>query len=176
MICQPDTYIFSDELEQWCDSGYDFIGAPRVNLHSNNGNIEFIDGENGGFSLRNVSKHLKVLNSFKRYLTNSEILEWYDSFNYKGKISHFPNLIKKILGLENNTFHLLNKYDKNEDIFWSSIAPRLFKWFKVAPPEIASKFSIEKEPEKLLEFNGNLLPFGCHAFQESNFWRNYINF
>lgn len=28
LICQTDAYIFRDELEEWCQKGYDYIGAP----------------------------------------------------------------------------------------------------------------------------------------------------
>ena len=28
LICQTDVWIFRDELEQWCDAGYDYVAAP----------------------------------------------------------------------------------------------------------------------------------------------------
>ena len=28
LICQPDVWIFRDELRQWCEKGYDYVGAP----------------------------------------------------------------------------------------------------------------------------------------------------
>ena len=29
MLChEPDAFVFRDEVEQWCDSGFDYIGAP----------------------------------------------------------------------------------------------------------------------------------------------------
>lgn len=28
LICQSDAYIFRDELKEWCEAGYDYVGAP----------------------------------------------------------------------------------------------------------------------------------------------------
>lgn len=30
LICQPDAWIFRDELEKWCRKSYDYIGAPWI--------------------------------------------------------------------------------------------------------------------------------------------------
>ena len=77
--CELDAYVFRDELTDWCNEGYDFIGAPWVNnftrkrmianaMHSDNFLVSFIKKQlnlnnkdrvnfvgNGGFSLRNVT-------------------------------------------------------------------------------------------------------------------------
>jgi hypothetical protein len=78
--------------------------------------------------------------------------------------------------MRNNTFHLLNSYPYYEDIFWGTVAPAKFPWFKVADAETAMKFSFETNPQKLFELNGCVLPFGCHAWEkyDPNFWAKYI--
>ena len=30
LVCQPDAWIFRDELEKWCRKSYDYIGAPWI--------------------------------------------------------------------------------------------------------------------------------------------------
>ena len=46
LIYQTDSYLFKDEIEEWCNKGYDYIGAPWF---QSNGKLCSICG-NGGFS------------------------------------------------------------------------------------------------------------------------------
>lgn len=64
-----------------------------------------------------------------------------------------------------------------EDEFWGLIVPRYFKWFNVARPEEALRFSFEVLPEELLKLNNNELPFGCHAWEkyDPSFWKKFID-
>ena len=61
LIYQLDAWVFCDELEFWCNKGYDYVGAPWF---TNWGTHE--EGEalwcvgNGGFSLRNISFFIKM--------------------------------------------------------------------------------------------------------------------
>ena len=54
LVYQPDSWVFRDELEYWCNREYDFIGAPQTyqypDLLVNNVHVG-----NGGFSLRKIS-------------------------------------------------------------------------------------------------------------------------
>lgn len=34
LIYQLDAYVFRDELEFWCNKGYDYIGAPLIGKHT----------------------------------------------------------------------------------------------------------------------------------------------
>jgi len=57
---QLDCLVFSDQLEYWCDQGYDFIGAPWYKEI-----LPWVKEDsvgNSGFCLRNVQNCLKVLN------------------------------------------------------------------------------------------------------------------
>lgn len=62
LIYQLDALVFSDRLLEFCDMGYDYIGAPwlrgKFNEHSEQG-ICYVG--NGGFSLRKVSSFIRVL-------------------------------------------------------------------------------------------------------------------
>lgn len=66
LIYQLDAFVFEDRLMYFCDLGYDYIGAPWLN-----GNLHFLDSKNricyvgnGGFSLRNVSKCIELIDKF----------------------------------------------------------------------------------------------------------------
>ena len=59
LIYQTDAFVFSDRLEEFCDMGYDYIGAP-VPFHHWPKHYPMRVG-NGGFSLRKISSALRVL-------------------------------------------------------------------------------------------------------------------
>jgi hypothetical protein len=62
LIYQLDAYVFKDELDYWCEQGYDFIGAPWNRYDFLRNKIHLIEvGVNGGFSLRKISSFIKVL-------------------------------------------------------------------------------------------------------------------
>ena len=71
-----------------------------------------------------------------------------------------------------------NLLRKNEDFFWSVLAPKLNRTFKIPTAKEAISFSFELAPSKAYEMNGKQLPFGCHAWQKYDpaFWSNYIPF
>lgn len=96
LIHQPDVFIFKDELKYWCSKNYSYIGAPW--LRKDDSKLkEFINSlrkivqpkygikhnkvGNGGFSLRNVSDFLEILNR-----APTHILE-----EYKNKTHHLYN-------------------------------------------------------------------------------------
>lgn len=61
LIYQLDAWVFSDELEAWCDKGYDYIGAPIFIKW-------FVERKrqvgNGGFSLRKIDSIIKYLKKY----------------------------------------------------------------------------------------------------------------
>jgi hypothetical protein len=57
LFYELDSFVFEDQLLEWCDAGYDYIGAPWFKgFHNSLPDAKFIFGGNGGFSLRNVKK------------------------------------------------------------------------------------------------------------------------
>lgn len=61
LIYQLDCWVFRDELDEWCNKGYDYIGAPFfVRWFSDRG--LFVG--NGGFSLRKISS---IINYLEKY-------------------------------------------------------------------------------------------------------------
>jgi hypothetical protein len=157
LIYQLDAYVFRDELKEWCNKNYDYVGAPWLlkpkyrnfflrifliikSFHYFLVGKPFIKNKigNGGFSLRKVSSHIQAV---------SEKSE---------KINHYIQKSK-----------LRSKF--NEDVFWATQNPE----FKYPKFREALLFSIDMYPELCFKVNGNRLPFGCHGWSKSDraaFW------
>lgn len=177
LIYQTDGWVFKDELALWCEQGYDYIGAPWLEkFEKADDNSDFVGlVGNGGMSLRNVKKHIKLFEDPYMIQTWDEILEE----NKKHK------KISNILNLPVNVYRYATQYiipfshrtKLNEDFFIAKYAQKIVPDFRFPTPEVAAKFSIECCPRKLYKLNGNKLPFLCHAFKkyDFDFWKNYIN-
>lgn len=61
LIVQPDCWTFRDDLDEFCNMGYDYIGAPWPPMK----NIETEGVGNGGFSLRKVRKFIGLCENLK---------------------------------------------------------------------------------------------------------------
>lgn len=178
LLYQTDAFVFYDDLNNWCKKGYDYIGAPWFEeFSSTNRCASFITGGNGGFSLRKVHTHLKVLHSFSYINPPGE--------NWKKRMS--GNLtagkyLKEICGffldctVRNNTYWLLNSFKGFEDQFWCLVAEKNFNWFTIPNYSEAIGFAIEMQPERVFGLNNQRLPFGCHAWwkYDLDFWKPYI--
>lgn len=176
LFYELDAFVFKDELEYWVNKGYDYIGAPwQDGWEKAHEYAPFIGVGNGGFSLRNVKKSLAVLNSFS-YIKSPKTL-FYNFRNHFFK-KRWKLLLRLVLDLSirNNTFHLLNDFYENEDVFWGKFAKNNFKWFKVPEAKDAIPFSFEIQPKNLFSLNANQLPFGCHGWwkYDFEFWKPFI--
>ena len=60
-------------------------------------------------------------------------------------------------------------YQANCDIFWSFLVPEHIKEFRIAPPEVAVKFSWEVLPSRCYVLCKGNLPFGLHAWARYDF-------
>ena len=144
LIHQTDCFVFKNELNEWCNKGYDYIGPPWIHKEwmegfARNLKMPFLKNYlsvvgNGGFSLRKVRKF---------YLFSK--INWV----------------------------IASKTNFNEDVFWSNLTRILFPRFKIAKFKDALAFGFEDEPEKCYIMNDKNLPFGCHAWEknDTNFWR-----
>lgn len=172
LIYQLDALVFSNQLEKWVNSGYDFIAAPWFKpvigyLTHKKGFPS--SGGNGGFSLRNIKKAIQVLDivnkSAKRSSKNSTLRKlWFIQALLTGK-SHDIWLNASA-----------DNYPFNEDGFWTLEAPKYLKIYKVPPFKIALQFAFEKYPQKSFELNNKELPFGVHAWKkyDQDFWKPYL--
>ena len=60
LIYQLDAWVFRDELDYWCEQGYDYIGAPFF-VHGFMENNKYVG--NGGFSLRKLDSMINYINA-----------------------------------------------------------------------------------------------------------------
>lgn len=162
LIHQLDAFVFRDQLEYWCEQGYDYIGAPWLDVtnpgtnfsekikfartsreeYKNNikqpesilpTDIQFYHMVgNGGFSLRQVEKFYTICKEKK------QTIKYYN---------------------ENNIHHYFN-----EDVFWSLEVNRREEVLKIPNYKTALHFSFEQRPELALNMTKGKLPFGCHAW------------
>ena len=190
LLYQLDAYVFRDELNSWCDKGYDYIGAQWDGTHHFE-NKPLIGVGNGGFSLRNTRSSLKLL----KRLRQLEVLEQHAEMNWKGLLPRIPLILLKLHKAKKVQSNFEQQYNFQEDVFWCKAVPSKFKKFKassklllllklifvghnfkIAPAEEALKFSFETSPRQLFEANDKKLPFGCHAWEkyEPEFWKPFI--
>jgi len=189
LIFQLDCLLFKDELLHWCNSPWDYIGAPwfRGFLEKNRNAGLWAVG-NGGFSLRKVSSFLKVL---RAGALDGVYRKPYDSPHY-GLLPDEGELIDSkrgvyrellpawerwpMVGHDWNVEQEAQRYMYNEDAFWSFEAMKFDPSFKVATVDEGLKFAFEMNPDWCLKQNGGMLPFGCHAWTRYNraFWEEII--
>lgn len=149
LIYQLDAYVFSDRLLEFCELGYDYIGAPlpkyvwygmHTILHKDK---EYYVG-NGGFSLRKVNSCL-------------EMLKRKEEIYFKTGFGDY--------------------FDTGEDAFWGFCGDSEEYSFTVPPVNIAMDFSLERYDENRFNSFPTKLPFGCHGWSKAQFekiWRPYI--
>lgn len=167
LIYQLDAFVFRDELTEWCQKGYDYIGAPWIaslkntfwakNFHlitrkfrskkKNNREQIFFKTGNGGFSLRKTSSHYSIAKQNESFIL--------DFLRAKEK---------EIYAIE--------------DVFWSIKAPEFSPEFKIPDYKEALYFAIDRKPKIALALNNNQLPFGCHGINKPKvieFWKPILN-
>lgn len=168
LICQPDVYVFKNDLENWIDKNYDYVGAPwiaskrnfiNINAEKFNSIFRKLTGKklknterifkvgNGGFSLRKTEKFISICN-----LESKNI----DNFSQN----------------KNETDYYI------EDVFWSLYVPKVYPDFKIPTWQEALNFCIDRKPELALKLNNNNIPMACHGFNKpkvNKFWKKIIN-
>jgi len=166
LIYQLDAFVFKDDLLEWCDKGFDYIGAPwlrytkypdkfkelknkslrylniKLNLkQSKTGFPTALQFENkvgnGGFSLRRTSKFLEIC------IKEQPTIDFYNS-----KDEHYYN----------------------EDVFFSIEVNRKGKQLNIPDYKQAAHFAIENNYKHGFQITQGALPFGCHA------WDRYLEF
>jgi hypothetical protein len=171
LMYQTDAYVFRNELEHWTEQGYDYIGAPFYKNNSEPFDEKTWTVGNGGFSLRSVRSCYRVIERIEFYYSIVKLLN-----KLGGKRFVTKALIKlRLLNLAIIENIKLNRY--NEDFVFGVLSKHFIRNFRVAPIEIARKFSFEAHPSVLYKLNNNQLPFGCHARDkyEPEFWKNFID-
>jgi len=164
LIYQTDAWVFSDQLEYWCDKGYDYIGAPWMlndklyertlgqwvtrlmslmpirNGHLHSAHI-FHHVGNGGFSLRRIATMIDILERNQEFIAT-----------------------------------LTDGHESMEDVVISIILKER-EHLKIPDWHEALYFSWEKAPRLCQKITKGTLPFGCHdtkARYWDSFWSKII--
>ena len=140
LVYQTDCFVFKNELLEWCNKGYDFIGPPWIHK-------EWMEG---------MARNLKM-----------PFLKGY--FNEVGNGGFSLRKVKKFFIFSRLYFLLADNTNFNEDVFWVNFTRILFPRFKISKFKDALAFGFEEEPEKCYALNNYTLPFGCHAWEKHDF-------
>ena len=176
LICQLDAYVFRDELKEWCQKNYDYIGAPLIGHYQDQSFSKKMRVGNGGFSLRSVQTILRYFDSRKNVFSPSQTAERISL--WKKPYTRIFVWLLMMLGWRNKPVSVAANWKYNEDDFWSGLLNGTR--YQLRTPEIAEaiRFSFERFPSELYEMNHHQLPFGCHAwrkYQYESFWSKYID-
>lgn len=177
LVYHLDAWVFRDELLQWCEREFDYIGAPWRSGYDANGKAKFVSAGNGGFSLRRVEACLKTLEAFdgRRYRGLGALLRELRFRKGANALKHLAAIPLKLAGFGNTLRHFHQSYAFTEDKFWAYSAVLANNGFRVAPVETAKEFAFEASPEQLYEESSQTLPFGCHAWRyDQPFWCGQI--
>ena len=148
LVLQTDAILLKNELSQWIDKGYDYIGAPWPKGYSlpiktnaiplENGILCTSFVGNGGLSLRNIRSCIQLLHEF-----SDLALTW------------------------QSTGHA-------EDLFFAFLST-LSDFFKMPNIKVAARFSHDIDPQYLSKLIGNEIPFGVHAWSkyDRHFWTSH---
>jgi hypothetical protein len=160
LIHQLDAFVFKDELSYWCNKNYDYVGAPWINPGWHEEALNYIYITTG---LLKKSKQ-----KIKEYKKNNSLMVGNGGFSLR-KVKSFY-LISLSLRKK------LRKWEKNEDVFWSIVAPVKFPFFKIPNISTARAFAFEMNPQEQYLLNKMNLPFGCHGFTkyDIDFWKPFI--
>ncbi|CAM4039373.1 DUF5672 family protein [Flavobacterium weaverense] len=166
LVHQLDAFVFKDELKEWCEKGYDYIGAPWIATKEN-------------FVIIQINKFLKI---FKSNKTNRRHVIFYKVGNGGFSLRKTASHLKIIKENEDLITTLINNKEKElcaiEDVFWSLKAPEIDPNFKIPEYKEALGFAMDRKPKLALELNSNQLPFGCHAINKPkviDFWKPILD-
>jgi len=153
LIHQLDAFIFSDSLNEWCLKGYDYIGAPWIDL-------PLIDS---------IAASCTRL----RRLFPERSKKWNCSVGNGGLSLRRVRSFLRFLSIWENK---ANAWPYYEDTFWAFFATDYPPFFRVPKFAEALKFAFEFSPAKCYELNNHQLPFGCHAWEKYDlaFWRPFF--
>ena len=181
LIYQLDAWVFENKLAQWCDKGYDYVGAPwfkGFSIAKEKAKMRKYAG-NGGFSLRKISTFVDILSSAEN--SDKKMITFHDIFTNRGEcskcdITRLPRAITKFFSKNNVLKVAIKNPPDGEDSIIVNDLRRIYPELKVAEAKDAKFFAFEVLPKRLFKECGEKLPFGCHAYKkyDTEFWKEYI--
>ena len=163
LICHVDAWIFRDELEEWCDAGYDIVAAPwPTRPHYR------------WFPFKQIIKLKKEL-FYPNEIIRSQMMDRIGNGGlclrkvkpFRDACVKYADTIQYFIKRSPENVHY------NEDLFWALI-PKELKYPSV---EEALKFSYDLKPQVCHKLNKNNIPMGCHGYAHRSripFWQQFI--
>lgn len=167
LICQPDVFVFRDDLTRWMDGGWDYVGAPWFSSSAISTRIHWLKMQvsrrvlgdqdkvhpyetrdrvgNGGFSLRRVETHHRLSREMRVH------------------IDHY---------LRNQGTHHFH-----EDVFWSIEPSKKGFAHRTPTAREALSFSFDINPARLYRMAGGRLPMAAHGWYKPRhlaFWAPHV--
>ena len=181
LVHQTDAIVFRDEFLEWCDKGYDYIGAPWFAGDTVSDDNALVGVGNGGLSLRRISSFTAVLEDgeLSGDLTHLYRIPAHFGLRNLSLLKLLMHLSKRGLRLPYRRLFLLFFFTHrhpNEDLFWGAFARLFSPDFKTPSCEEALAFSIEVNPRRCYRMLKGNLPFGCHAWAkwDRQFWEEML--
>jgi len=178
LIYQLDSFVFTDHLQKWVETNYDFIGAPLIRDAHHIATADNLFIGNGGFCIRKIQAFLDAFEYSGNLLSLREIVARYEVFKINKFWKRIPLMLLMLLGYRNSFRYFSRTWKYNEDNFWTSFLVNTPLALNVPPVDVAIRFSFECRPSALFQMNHRQLPFGCHAwakYEYEIFWSKYIS-
>jgi hypothetical protein len=172
LIHQTDCYVFRDELLEWANKGFDYIGGIWFEGFIGDPYLgsKLWQAGNGGLSLRKMKSITTLLTSKKPIKNLQQLLKEKKKLYKKGKIIFLKELFLlplNVFGYQNSHSYRAKTHNLNEDVFFIE-AYLKHKVLKIPAVEDAIRFSWDRCPAFLYEKLG-VLPFACHAWYRDDF-------
>lgn len=172
LVYQSDCYVFKDELLNWANKNYDYIGSIWFDGYHGNPNegVKPWFAGNGGLSLRKISKMIEILTSTSPVLGIGGVIKsmpLLKDVSIGRFIWEWLQLPIKLLGHKNNSKYFAIKHTANEDVFFMKAS---IKYKKLKVPEVkeALLFGWDRSAAYLYS-ETKQLPFACHGWYRNEF-------
>lgn len=168
LIYQTDCLVFRDELTQWCEAGYSYIGAPWLRKDRDKVRRRYLAVGNGGLSLRHVGDHLRVLRAGRLRLgrKSEQSCRFFHCWRQGKRLVAHALACRRHAGRKTAAHTIRRRFDQAEDMFWCYYGPLLDPAYRIAPIEVALRFARERSAEGDFPADRDALPFGAHAWHK----------
>ena len=164
LICQIDAYILGNNLNEWCQKGYDYVGAPWLT------NDNLYENTLG-----------RLVHSVMKYLPHrASKIHSYHLYHKVGNGGLSLRRVQSMIDVFCRNQHLVacskGKHSIQEDVFISYLIGR-DGGLQIPNWREALYFSFEKAPAKALKLTNGVMPFGFHDTNSrywDSFWSHYV--
>jgi len=170
LIHQLDAFVFRDSLTDWCQLGYDYIGAPWLR------DRDFYNWRDKMWF--QVKQRIATWLDLKKPdgMTPREIISLNGVGNGGLSLRRIPAMLRALRAFRSKieTYERRPDHQYNEDVFFGVEVNRYRPFLRIPSYHTALHFAVEFYPQWAIEhYNKGELPFGCHAWNihGTDYWR-----